>query len=181
MPPATRQYCDFPGCQGGEPNNDGVPQPFVTEQGLATRKEVSDCLDKHVFRANELPLRYQEAEVTKVKANTARIEAETAAKVADRPVAPVVSAGSPRIDVGEDGGRSRDSRDRRDKLPRPQVDEGINLSDWNFFQSQWARYVAGTGLSGPSTVLHMWEACAEPLQRSLHHACLLYTSPSPRD
>ena len=114
-------------------DGDDVPQPFVTELGLATRKEVTECLDKHVFRAHELPLRYQEAEVTKVKANTARIEAETAAKVADRPVAPVVSAGSPRVDVGEDGGRSRDSRDRRDKLPRPQVDEGINLSDWNFF------------------------------------------------
>ena len=30
--------------------------------------------------------------------------------------------------------------------------------------------MTGTGLSGSSLVLHMWEACSEPLQRSLHHA-----------
>ena len=50
------------------------------------------------------------------------------------------------------------------------MDEGISQSDWNFFTSQWSRYVKGTGLTGESVILHLWEACSEPLQRSMHHA-----------
>ena len=62
------------------------------------------------------------------------------------------------------------TQDRRDRIPRPQVDEGISQSDWNFFSSQWSHYIKGTGLVGESMVLHLWEACSELLQRSLHHA-----------
>ena len=122
-------------------------------------------MEKHMFRAHELPLRYEEAEVTKVKAKTELIAAETAAKLADRPAVPQAAP----VTTAPQEPRQRDS-DRRNKIPRPEVDKGINLSDWNFFQSQWSRYVVGTGLAGPSVVLHMWEACTEPLQRSLHHA-----------
>ena len=59
--------------------------------------------------------------------------------------------------------------DRQDRIPRPQVDENINQSDWLFLKSQWERYVRGTGLLRQSTLLHIWEACSEPLQRSLHY------------
>ena len=45
-------------------------------------------MEKHVFWAHELPLRYKEAKVTKVKARTELIAAETAAKLADRPAVP---------------------------------------------------------------------------------------------
>ena len=170
MPNATRWVCDFPDCNKGEPDSDGNPTPYATPAGLHTRDEVSQDLSDHVFWAHELPLRHSEAAVQKVKADTAKIEAETAQLVANRPVPePVVQQAAPQ-QASQGPGHGRGQGDRRDRIPRPQVDEGIGQSDWNFFVSQWARYVKGTGFEGDSVVLHLWEACSEPLQRSLHHA-----------
>ena len=41
--------------------------------------------------------------------------------------------------------------------------------DWSFLVAQWARYKGSTGLSGESETQHMWNACSEVLQRSLHN------------
>ena len=167
MAPATRKVCDYPGCTSGEADGDGCPQPYATPSNLQTRDEVAQDLKEHTFRAHELPLRAIEAGVKKIEAETMKIQAETARVIADRPAPQVVQAS-----VSQSVGHQEVPRlqDRRDKIPRPTVDEGISQSDWNFFVSQWTRYVKGTGLTGDSVVLHMWEACSDTLQRSLHHA-----------
>ena len=166
MAPATRKVCDFPGCDAGEPDGDDCPQPYATPSNLQTRDEVSQDLREHVFRAHELPLRVSEAAVNKLKAETGKIQAETARVVADRPAPAPVQVQAPQYSEHT----TPRMQDRRDKIPHPQVDEGISQSDWNFFTSQWERYVKGTGLAGESVVLHLWEACSNTLQRSLHHA-----------
>ena len=33
-----------------------------------------------------------------------------------------------------------------------------------------ALYVLGTGLTGEAVILHLWQACTEALQRTLHHS-----------
>ena len=167
MPPATRKHCDFPGCDRGPLDDDGNKSCYVTPEGLPTRAEVMEDIKNHILMAHELPLRHSEAEVNKVKADTAKLEAETAKLLAERPPAPPTAPTAPPTG-SPDTPASRG--DRRDKIPRPVVDENINESDWSFFHSQWNQYVKGTGLQGPSLVLHLWEACTEPLQRSLHHA-----------
>ena len=106
--------------------------------------------------------------MAKLRAETAKIEAETAAKVADRPPPQPVQVRE--VVHQSQEGPGQQIQNRRDRIPRPQVDEGISQSDWNFFSSQWAIYVKGTGIVGDSVVLHLWEACSESLQRSLHHA-----------
>ena len=103
-----------------------------------------------------------------MKADTTKLEAETAKLIAERPAAPPTSPTSP--PAGSPAETTSSRGDRRDKIPHPVVDENINESDWSFFHSQWNRYVKGTGLQGPSLVMHLWEACSEPLQQSLHHA-----------
>ena len=167
MPAATRRVCDFPDCTNGEPDEDGNPTLYVTAEGLATRQDVSTDLTNHVFRAHELPLRHSEAVVAKLVAETEKVKAETAQvlteRAVDEPAAPV----APQPVLAQPG---HGNMDRRDRMPRPQIDEGVSQSDWNFFKSQWSRYVMGTGLTGQSVVLHLWKACSEPLQRSLHHA-----------
>ena len=143
MPNATRRVCDFPECSKGEPDPDGTPTPYATPVGLHTKDEVSQDLCDHVFRAHELPLRHAEAAVAKVKADTEKIQAETARVVADSPAPEAQRPAAPSPAVGP----APSQGDRRDRIPRPQVDEGISQSDWEFFISQWARYVKGTGLS----------------------------------
>ena len=64
---------------------------------------------------------------------------------------------------------SREVVDKRASIPRPEVDEGINESDWSFFQAQWARYKASTRLSESAETQHLWAACSQTLQRSLHN------------
>ena len=166
MPNATRQVRDFPECSKGEPDDDGSATPYATPAGLQTKDEISQDLRDHVFRAHKLPLRHAEAAVQKVKADTEKIQAKTVRTVANRSAPePVQQRVAPPLPH-----QGHVQRDRRDRIPRPQVDEGIGQSDWNFFVSHYARYVKGTDLEGESVILHLWEACSEPLQRSLHHA-----------
>ena len=133
MAPATRQLCDYPGCDRGKPGENGAPMPYATLQGLATRAEVGEDLRTHVYRCHELPLRLAETEVAKLKSETAKIEAETARVVADRPVAPATVVQQVLGQSHEQSG-SR-TADRRDKIPRPQIDKGVSQSDWNFLEA----------------------------------------------
>ena len=71
--------------------------------------------------------------------------------------------------VGVASTERRAAKEKRAVIPRPTVDEGITESDWSFFVAQWARYKDSTGLSGVSETQHMWAACTEVLQRSLHN------------
>ena len=130
MPNATRKICDFPECDKGEPDEDGGPTPYITPEGIATRQEVSADLTSHVFRAHELPLRHQEAAVNKLRAETEKVQAETARVLADRaPAVPAVPA-PPQQPAPQ---HAHHNIDRRDRMPRPQIDEGVSQSDWNFF------------------------------------------------
>ena len=152
MPHATRHVCDFPNCTNGEPDEDGNPTPYVTSEGLATRQEVSTDLTTHVFRAHELALRHSEAAVAKLVAETEKVKAETARVLADRTVVEQAAPATPQPVVLQHG---HGNMDRRDRMPRPQIDEEVSQSDWNFFKSQWSCYVMGTGLTGQSVVLHL--------------------------
>ena len=73
MAPATRKYCDYPGCDRGPESG-----PYVTDEGIATRADVMADLNNHVRMAHELPLKLQEskAEATRAEAERLRAEAE---------------------------------------------------------------------------------------------------------
>ena len=164
MPYATRKVCPFPGCAHGAPDDDGNPQPFMTPEGIATRQEVNEELKDHVHMAHELILEHKKLEVGKINAEATKIQAE-AAKLAAEQGPAVAGVATPRLE-----GQGRVPVEKRAVIPRPQVEEGITESDWSFFDAQWTRYKASTGLSDVSETQHLWAACAESLQRSLHNA-----------
>ena len=169
MPNATRKICPFPHCSLSEPDDDGNPTPYVTPPELQRRDEVTADLKDHVFMAHELPLHHTEsdtklmAEATKIREEAAKINAESAAHAPpqqqQQQAAPVLQQLPP-----------QQSKQKGDRIPRPVVDENINESDWGFFKSQWQMYVAGTGLTGEAVILHLWQACTEALQHTLHHS-----------
>ena len=163
MPYAARKTCVVPGCTLGGPNDDGVLQPYITPEGISSRAEVSEELKEHVRMAHELALEAGKLEVSKLNAEAAKLQAEAEKIAAKRGGA----TGSGEVQARSEG---RTSVEKRAVIPRPQVEEGITESDWLFFVAQWARYKASTGLSEASETQHLWAACAESLQRSLHNA-----------
>ena len=46
-----------------------------------------------------------------------------------------------------------------DKLPRPNISEGITDANWVWFEEQWRCYKRSTGLEGQSIIDQLW-ACA---------------------
>ena len=60
MPPAARRTCDYPGCRKGPRGENGEENPFITDEALTTRADVSAELDKHVEMAHLLPIRLEE-------------------------------------------------------------------------------------------------------------------------
>ena len=80
MPPAARRSCDFPGCQLGTPDDNGVRGPYQTHPENQTRAEVSEDLDRHVKMAHEIPLQLMQNETAKITAETKKLKAETARK-----------------------------------------------------------------------------------------------------
>ena len=162
MPNATRKICDFPGCTRGPLDANEEPTPYITPAGLQQREEVNADLREHLNMAHELPLKHAESEVKKLAAETAKIEAENQRILLQRDPAEAQQQ--------QPLPQQPQQLDRRDKIPRPVIDEGINQSDWTFFRSQWDRYVLGTSLSGNSVLLHLWEACTESLQRALYQS-----------
>ena len=163
MPYATRKTCGFPGCDHGEPDGDGNPMPYVTPEGIATRAKVSEELKEHVHMAHELAIEQGKLEVNKLNAEAAKIQAEAAKITAEQ------GPGTGSVDV-HPRSEGQAPVEKRAVIPRSQVEEGITESDWSFFTAQWARYKASTGLSDASETQHLWAACAESLQRSLHNA-----------
>ena len=163
MPPARRKPCPFPGCEQGEPDDNGMPSPWLTTEGIPTRAEVDEELREHVRMAHELILQHKKIEVEKIREEANKIRAEAEKNVSERPPGQVVP-GQVVQSV------ARETKEKRAVIPRPTVDEGITEGDWSFFVAQWARYKASTGLSGEAEAQHMWAACSEVLQRSLHNA-----------
>ena len=170
MPNATRKICNFPGCTAGEPDADENPTPYITPPYLQRRDKVSDDLKQHVFMAHELPLRHADAannklmaEATKIREETAKINAEAAARAPPQPQQQQPASAPQQVPPQQ-------PKQKGDRIPRPVVDENINESDWGFFKSQWHMYVIGTGLTGDAVILHLWQACTEALQHTLHHS-----------
>ena len=160
MPPATRKYCNYPGCDGGDPDGHGNPTPYLTEEGIPTRADVVADLMNHVKMAHELPLKAKEqaTEATRAEAEKIRAEAEK------------IRAEQPEGRHGASENVARPVLDKRAVIPRPEVDEGVTESDWSFFSAQWSRYKLSTKLEGASEAQHLWAACSTVLQRSLHNA-----------
>ena len=99
----------------------------------------------------------------KIAAETAKIEAENQRTLLNRPPEEQQQQQPP-----QQHPTPQPALDRRGKLQRPTIDEGVNQAGWTFLKSQWDRYVQGTNLTGNSVILHMWEASSESLQRALH-------------
>jgi hypothetical protein len=68
--------CDFPGCQGGEPDTDGNPTPYMTSPDLTRRDEVTAELKEHMNMAHELPLRHTDFRTKQLVAETEKLQAE---------------------------------------------------------------------------------------------------------
>ena len=162
MPPARCQMCDYPGCRGGPPDDNVIPTPYITEEGLPKREEVAQDLKEHLRRAHELPLQAAQQEVEKLKAEADKLRSEAEKLRAERP------AGE-QVQVQGQGQGSREVVNKRATIPRPEVEEGINESDWSFFSAQWTRYKTSTKLTGQAETQHLWVACSQALQRSLHN------------
>ena len=142
MPAATRQRCDFPGCDRGPPNEDGVNDCYTTPEGLQTRELVNQYLKEHVEMAHLLPIRAIEAEEKKLAAQASVIRAEAEKIRAERPQdQQAASTPAPASSTGP----------KTEKIPRPTIDEGVSKGDWGFFVGQWDRYVTGTGIKDPTT------------------------------
>ena len=77
--------CGFPGCDQGEPDDDGIPTAYMTPEGIATRAEVNEELKEHVRMAHELIVKHKELEVAKLQAEADKICAEAARVAAAHP------------------------------------------------------------------------------------------------
>lgn len=125
---------------------------------LDTRgEEVAEELKNHVEMAHFLTIRLAEdrtkalenqAQLVQAEAN--KIREETQKLLAQQKVNGQTSStgsASPSSQTGSlptDTPAPRGFVDKRDALPRPQVQENISASDWVFFRAQWDRYVQGS-------------------------------------
>ena len=57
-----------------------------------------------------------------------------------------------------------------DKLPRPNISEGITDADWVWFEEQWRRYKRSTGLEGQSIIDQLWACANSSLARRCYEA-----------
>ena len=158
MPPASRNRCDFPGCNRGTPTPDGSPDCYTTPEGLATHDLVKADLKEHVEMAHILPIKAMEAEEKCYRAQADLVKAEADKLRAERPAPDSVTTAS------------TTSGPKTEKIPRPMIDEGVSEGDWSFFVAQWERYVAGTSISGATETQQLWAACSTQLQKSLHNS-----------
>ena len=159
MPPAARQRCNFPGCNRGPPDEDGVNDCYTTPEGLATRELVSQYLKEHVEMAHMLPIKALEAEERNILAQATLVKAE-----ADK-----IRAKRPPDQQAATTASSTTSGPKTEKIPCPTIDEGVSEGDWGFFVAQWERYVNGTNISGTTATQQLWAACSTTLQKSLHN------------
>ena len=172
MAPASRKMCQVQGCQYGDPDEHGARGPYITDPECTRRDEVLADITNHVEMAHNFLMRQAEDETKKIAAKAQLIDAE-AKKIVAQTAANVQQQVVDEVDpsnVSESGSVQVNKRvqDKRDSLPRPKLEENCSESDWHFFASQWKRYTQGTHMSPAQEVQHLWAACTETLQRSLH-------------
>ena len=157
MPNATRRSCDYPGCDAGPPDANNIHRPYVTHPDNVRREEVTEDLKQLVEMAHLLPIRLEEAASCKIEAEANKILAE-----AQR----LTTSLDPPAQIPSE---ARRYKDKRDSIPRSKIEENITESDWGFFSAQWKRYTSSTSMEPDQEVNHLWAACSEQLQRSLHN------------
>ena len=59
--------------------------------------------------------------------------------------------------------------ERRTPLVRPSVQEDMTETDWSFFAASWERYAQACRLEPGEEVSHLWSACSDSLQKTLHN------------
>ena len=76
MPPPLNKTCDFPGCQGGPVDDNGLPTAYVTAADCHTRADMTDDLKTHINAAHTLPLQLQQDATNRLANEAKKIEAE---------------------------------------------------------------------------------------------------------
>ena len=148
--------CPREGCTFGE---DGGP--YVTDPACSTLQEVRDDLRDHLDTAHDDVVN----NLVKLKKADAELAlAQAKEKDAD---ARKIAAGR-----GESGGGAVDTvhrGERRTPLVRPLVQEDMTEMDWSFFAASWERYAQACRLEPGEEVSHLWSACSDSLQKTLHN------------
>ena len=147
--------CQVEGCVSGEPDGDGRPQPFYTDEECKTVAERTAELAEHRNSIHTLAVETVKADAAKLEAEANKIRAETER---DR------ASGDNRVRLGSHSG------EKRAPMSRPVVEENSTESDWSFFLAKWTRCMEATGVAGDSMIRHLWQACGDGLRRSLHNA-----------
>ena len=145
MPPPPRRLCEFPGCEAGPPDDNGVRGPYLTHEDNTRREEVVEDLKQHVKMLHELPIHTQQAATEALKAQTAST-------------------------LQQNGPQNLQTfHQKRDSIPRPTIEDSSNEADWAFFVAQWKRYVHGSQMSSTQELQQLWAACSTNLQWQLHN------------
>ena len=59
---------------------------------------------------------------------------------------------------------------RAEKLPRPNIAEDINETDWNYFEESWSRYKRSTGLEGQNIIDQLWACASQNLAKACYES-----------
>ena len=163
--------CQVPGCQYGDPDDNGARGPYVTDPECTRRDKVIANLNSYVSMDHVFLMRQAEDETKKLAAKAQLIDAE-AKKIAAQTAANLQQVhdeveGSETSSASTTG-NARRFTDKRDSLPRPKLEDNATQSDWKFFKAQWKLYTDGINMSPAQEIQHLWAACSETLQRNLH-------------
>lgn len=155
MTRASRKTCQVPGCQYGDPDDNGLRGPYTTDEECSEREEVMQDLNLHMEMAHNFAIKQQQDETNKIEAKAKLITAQAQKIAAENAVGNHNTDVSDEIESESGSSQSNTTRqakfnDKRENLPRPKITEDSNESDWAFFKAQWARYVQGTQMS-PTT------------------------------
>ena len=128
MPPAARKACDYPGCNLGPPDDQGVRGPYLTSLDKTKRDEVVEDLKNHMEMTHLLPIRLAEDETKKMEARANALLAE-AKKLEEENIANRVNQTlEDEIDPDpqqhtQHTSAARKFNDKRDHIPRPKLEE----------------------------------------------------------
>ena len=124
MPPATRRSCPFPGCTSGPHNEEsGQNDPYITHPDCTTKAEIMEDLQVHINCVHTLPLKTQELAISKLQTENEQLRLRS-----QKAVRSTQDTGS-------------NLRNKVESIPRPKITVNASQSDWQFFTSQWDRYV----------------------------------------
>ena len=127
----------------------------------------------HVETAHMLQIRMAEADAKRIEMEAKKIEME--AKKTEADTARILAERDPQLVTQQSTSTAapqntqRGFMDKRDAIPHPKVDLNSSESDWGFFKAQWARYTTGMNMNNSQEIQHLWAACDENLQRTLHN------------